>query len=271
VLKSAESKFVDAHIHLSDPEYADMIEELLVDAKKSNVIALVANSVNLKTSQLSLQFAEKYKGRVYAALGIHPWNVKELTPNELEETIQLILKNAKDPKTVAIGETGLDPQYIEKAKNKNELQELQHKVFHEMLKTAEKTTLPIIIHSRETTPQIVDMLPSYNVKKVLLHWFSKPLELLPEIASRGYYISEGPPVTYSKGTKEIIKRIPLTNLLTETDGPVRYFGSPFKGKTTTPVYIPIVVEAIAEVKNMKKDDVAQQILYSFTSFFSIKR
>lgn len=247
-----------------------MTEKLIEDAKKSNVVALVANSMNLQTSQHSLRLAEQYKGLVYAALGIHPWNVKELAPNELEDTIQLILDHAEDPKTVAIGEIGLDPQYIEKAKNKPELQEMQHKVFHEMLKIAEKTKLPTIIHSRGATPQIVDMLPSYNVKKVLLHWFSQPLELLPEIASRDYYISEGPPVAYSKGTKEIIKKIPLTNLLTETDGPVRYFGPPFKGKTTTPACIPIIVEAIAKIKNAKRGETAQQILRNFTNFFNIK-
>ena len=267
---SADSKFVDAHIHLSDPEYAGMTDSLIEDAKKSSVIALVSNSTDLQTSLLNLQLAQKFRGRVYAALGIHPWDVKELTPNELEDTIKLILDHAKDPETVAIGETGLDPQYIEKAKNKSELQELQHKVFHEMLKTAEKTSLPIIIHSRGTTQQIVEMLPSYNVKKVLLHWFSRPLELLPEIASRGYYISEGPPAAYSKGTKEIIKEIPLANLLTETDGPVRYPGPPFEGKTTTPAHIPIIVEAIAEVKNTKKDETARQILQNFTAFFNIK-
>ena len=267
---SADLKFVDAHVHLSDPEYTEMTDRLVEDAKKSNVIALVSNSVNLQTSLLSLQLAEKYKGRVYAALGIHPWNVKELAPNELEDTIRLILDHAKDAKTVAIGETGLDPQYIEKTKNRTELQELQHKVFHEMLKVAEKTSLPITIHSRGATQQIVEMLPSYNAKKVLLHWFSRPLELLSEIASRGYYISEGPTVAYSKGAREIIKQIPLTNLLTETDGPVRYFGPPFKGKTTTPAYIPIIVEAIAEIKNTKKDETAQQILRNFTKFFNVK-
>jgi TatD DNase family protein len=139
-----------------------------------------------------------------------------------------------------------------------------------MLKTAEQTSLPIIIHSRGATQQIVEMLPSYNVKRVLLHWFSRPLELLSEIASRGYYISEGPPVAYSKGTKEIIKNIPLSNLLTETDGPIRYFGPPFKGKTTTPAYIPIIVEAIAQIKNTKKDETAEQIMQNFTNFFNIK-
>jgi TatD DNase family protein len=263
-------KFVDAHVHLSDPEYEEMVAVLMEDAEKSCVAALVSNSMNLQTSQLSLRLAEKHKGRIYAALGIHPWNVKDLAPNELEETIQLILSHVNDPNTVAIGEVGLDPKYLEETKNKAELRELQHKVFHEMLKIAEKTSLPTIIHSRWATQQIVEMLPSYNVKKVLLHFFSKPLELLPEIVSRGYYISEGPPAVYSKNTKEIIKQTPLENLLTETDGPVRYFGKPFKGKTTTPAFIPIIVEAMANTKCMKKDEVALQIYKNFAGFFKIK-
>jgi len=270
VLTSPESKFVDAHVHLSDPEYAGMTDKLIEDAEKSQVIAIVTNSMNLETSLQSLLLAQKYKGRVYAALGIHPWNVKGMVQNELEDVVQLIIDHSKDSTMVAIGETGLDPQYIEKAKDKTELQELQHRVFHEMLKTAEKTSLPIIIHSRGTSLQIVDMLPSYRVKKVLLHWFSRPVELLPEIASRGYYISEGPPTVYSKGAREIIKEVPLENLLTETDGPVRYFGKPFKGATTTPSYIPMIVEAIAEIKNTKRDDVAQQVLLNFGNFFCIR-
>ena len=262
-------KFVDAHVHLSDPEYEGLTDALMKDAKESKVVALVSNSVNLQTSKLSLKLAQKYQGHVYAALGIHPWNVKNLATNELEETVQLILDHTSDPATVAIGEIGLDPKYLEKAENRAELQELQHRVFHEMLNIAEKTSLPTIIHSRGATPQIVEMLPSYNVKKVLLHFFSQPVELIPEIASRGYYISEGPPTVYSKNTKEIIKQIPLENLLTETDGPVRYLGKPFKDKTTTPAFIPTVVEAMADVKGMKKSEVASQIFKNFAEFFKI--
>lgn len=269
-MKFAELKFVDAHIHLTDSEYAGMVDELIRDAVKSNVVALVSNSVNLKTSAQSLKLAQKHKELIYTALGIHPWNVNELAPNELEKTVKLILDHAKDKKTVAVGEIGLDPRYLEKAKNKTELQELQHKVFHEMLRTAEKTALPVIIHSRGATMQIVDMLPSYQVKRVMLHWFSQPLELLPEIVSRGYYITEGPPVAYSKGAQEIIKRTPISHLITETDGPVRYMGPPFKGKTTTPAFIPTIVEAIADLKSMKKDEAAHHIHENFIHFFNIK-
>jgi len=257
-------KLVDAHIHLSDPKYNQKINEILKDAKQSNVVALVSNSMNLQTSLLSLQLAEKHPNTVYAALGIHPWNVKHLSPNEAQETVDLILQHeTHNGKVVAVGEIGLDHQYT----NKEPL-DSQLKVFHKMLSAAGKKSLPVIIHSRGTTPQIVNLLPSYNVKKILLHWFSRPITLLPQIVDRGYYITEGPPSVYSNHIREIIKRIPLTNLLTETDGPVSFRG-PFKGKMTTPAFIPLVAKAIAKIKEMEETEVADQILQNFTDLFGI--
>ena len=256
-------KFVDAHIHLSDPEYNQKVGKILGDAKRSKVVALVSNSMNLQTSLLSLQLAEEYPDLVYAALGVHPWNVKNLSPNEMQEITDLIFQQrGNKEKVVAVGEIGLDFQYA----RSEELQDSQLQVFHEMLRTAEKLSLPVIIHSRGTTRQIVSLLPSYGVKKVLLHWFSRPIGLLPQIVDRGYYITEGPPSVYSSGIREIIRRIPLTNLLTETDGPVRFRG-PFKGEKTTPAFIPLVVDAIAQLKEEKETEVADQIFQNFTSFF----
>jgi len=257
-------KLVDAHIHLSDPEYNQKVSEILEDAKRSNIVAVVSNSMNLQTSLLTLQLAEQHPNLVYAALGIHPWNVKHLSPNEVQETVDLILRHEpRSGRVVAVGEIGLDYQY-----GGSKLQDSQHKVFHEMLSAAEKKSLPVIIHSRGTTSQIVSLLPSYSVKKVLLHWFSHPMELLTQIVDKGYYISEGLPSVYSNHTREIIKRIPLTNLLTETDGPVD-FGGPFDGKLTTPSFLPLVVKAIAEIKGTKETEVADQILQNFTDLFGI--
>ncbi len=258
-------KFVDAHIHLSDPEYEGKVKEIIEDAEQSNVVALVSNSMNLRTSLLSLQLAEENPGFVFSALGIHPWNVKTLTPNEVEDTVDLILQHNKHKgKTIAVGEIGLDYKYAKEEK----LQELQREVLDKMLHASEKTLLPVIIHSRGTTPQIIDLLSSYAVKKVLLHWFSRPISLLSRIVDRGYYITEGPPSVFSKGIREIIRRVPLENLLTETDGPIRYWG-PFKGKRTTPSFIPLIIEAIAELKGMKEGDVADQILQNFIDFFGV--
>lgn len=257
-------KFVDAHVHLSDPDYSQEVSEVVDDARQSNVVALVSNSMNLQTSLLSLQLTEEYPGLVYAALGVHPWNVKSLSPNETKDVINLIFQHKK--KLVAVGEIGLDFRYA----RSGELRDLQLQVFHEMLRTAEKTSLPVIIHSRETAPEIMSRLPSYGLKKVLFHWLSSRfIGLLPQIVDRGYYITEGPPTVFSRGIREIVRRIPLTNLLTETDGPVRFRG-PFKGDMTTPSFIPLVVEAIAQIKDMKETEVADQILENFANFFGVK-
>jgi TatD DNase family protein len=257
-------KFVDAHIHLSDPEYDQRVGEIVEDAKRSNVAALVSNSMDLQTSLLSLQLAEEYSGLVYAALGVHPWNAKNLSPNETQNVTSLIFQRRET--VVAVGEIGLDFRYA----GSEELRDLQLQVFHEMLRTAEKLSLPVIIHSRETAHEIMSLLQSYNLKKVLLHWLSsKFVGLLPQIVDRGYYITEGPPAVYSSGIREIVRRVPLANLLTETDGPVR-FGGPFKGKITKPSFIPLVVEAIAQIKGMKENEVADQIVKNFANFFGVK-
>jgi len=259
-------RFVDAHIHLADSKYAQNIGEIVEDAKRSNVFALVANSMDLESSRQSLRLAEEYPDHVYAALGIHPWNTKQLKPNEVQDTIDLILRNAENrQRVVAVGEIGLDSSYS----GNGEPTEIQMQVFHSMLSASEKMSLPVIIHSRGTTSQIVSLLPSYKIKKVLLHWFSQPHSLIPTIVDRGYYITEGPPSVFSDGIREVIRRIPLTNLMTETDGPVRFRG-PFKGKLTTPSFIPTVVEAIAQLKGKEKTEVADQIFQNFIDFFGVE-
>jgi TatD DNase family protein len=257
-------KFVDAHVHLSDPEYSDKISQLIEDAKCSNIVALISNAMDLETSYKTLQLAEENPNLIYAAIGIHPWNSQNLKHNEIEETANLIIQEANARRIVAIGEIGLDPQY---AKNE-EQQKLQHKTFHEMLSAAEKTSLPMIIHSRGSSEEIMSLLPSYHINKVLFHWFVRPIELLHEIVDREYYISEGPASVFSKGIKEVIKRIPLSNLLTETDGPVQFVG-PFKNKMTTPSFVPLIVNAIAQIKEVEETEVADQMLQNFTNFFEI--
>jgi len=188
-----------------------------------------------------------------------------ISPNEVKETIDLILQHeTQDGKMVAVGEIGLDFQY-----SNEKLRDLQLKVFHKMLSAAEEQSLPVIIHSRGTTSQIVNLLPSYGLKKILLHWFSQPMKLLSQTVDRGYYISEGLPCVYSSHTQEIIRRVPLTNLLTETDGPVSFRG-PFEGKMTTPAFLPHVIKAVAQIKKMEETEVADQIIQNFTNLFGIR-
>ena len=163
----------------------------------------------------------------------------------------------------AIGEIGLDCKY-------ETIWEKQTMVFDKMLHLAETLELPVIIHSRGTTDKIVEMLPSYRLKRVLLHWFSHPMSALSKALDNGYFITEGPPVTYSNGIREVVDKTPITNLLTETDGPVTYWKQPFNGQLTKPSYIRNVVGAVAEIKKMQAEEVAQQIIKNFEVFFNIK-
>jgi TatD DNase family protein len=256
-------KLVDAHVHLTDPEYSGHTDELIADARTAGIVALVSNSMDLQTSQQSLQLQQQHPDLVHAALGIHPWNLNVLKPNELNETLQLIQNEAAKGNVIAVGEIGLDIKY-------ERIWDKQMTTFTEMLHTAEKLSLPVIIHSRGTTAKIVEMLPSYNLKRVLLHWFSYPITALHEAVAHGYFITEGPPATYSLGIREVIAQAPLTNLLTETDGPVKYYKPPFNGQMTKPSYIRNVVEAVAEIKKMPVDDVAEQIVANFEAFFNVK-
>ena len=254
-------KLIDAHVHLSDAEYNGYIDQLIDDAKRTSVVALMTNAMDLKTCQNDINLAKQYPHLVYPALGIHPWNVNVLKEGELEETISYI-QTQKDT-VKAIGEIGLDYKY-------ESIWEHQLMVFDKMLNLAETLNLPVIIHSRGTTDKIVEMLPSYRLNRVLLHWFSHPMSALMKAIDNGYFITEGPPVTYSNGIREVVENTPLTNLLTETDGPVIYWKHPFKGQLTNPSFIQNVVASVAEIKKQPLEDVAEQIAKNFEDFFNIK-
>jgi TatD DNase family protein len=200
-------KFVDAHVHLSDNEYSGNVVDVLAEAKEAGVVAVVSNSMDYETCKGSLELSSRNSGFVFAALGLHPWTVKNKKDVELDKVRELISSENANKTLVAIGEIGLDSKYME-------VWDKQILIFEEMLKLAEKLGLPMIIHSRGTTLQIIDMLPSYRIKRVLLHWFSNPIDALDRVVNAGYFISEGPPSVYLGGIRDVIKKVPLTNLLT---------------------------------------------------------
>jgi TatD DNase family protein len=256
-------KLVDAHIHLSDPQYAGHTDMLIEDAKSSGLVALVSNAMDYATSIEALKLREQNPQLVHVALGIHPWNVNVLKEGELDQTLKLIEEQHQKKTIAAIGEIGLDCKY-------ESIWNQQILVFDKMLRLAEKLDLPVIIHSRGTTEFIVDMLQSYNLKRVLLHWFSHPMPALAKAMEHGYYITEGPPAVYSNGIREVITDTPLTNLMTETDGPVLFRKTPFNGQMTLPSFVREVVHAIAEIKGLPAEEVSEQIVKNFEVFFNKK-
>lgn len=195
--KVKKMRYIDAHVHLSDVEYKGYTDVLVEDAKSSDVIALVSNAMDYTSSIEALNLRQKSPELIHVALGIHPWNVNVLKEGEIEQTLQLIEEQYRKHNVVAIGEIGLDCKY-------DAVWDQQLLVFDKMLRQAEKLELPVIIHSRGTAEFIVDMLPSYNLKRVLLHWFSHPMPALVKAMENGYFITEGPPTVYSAGIREVV-------------------------------------------------------------------
>ena len=254
-------RYVDVHIHLYDTIYENKIEFVLNEAETAGVSAIVICAEDYQTSLATLQIARKYSPRTYAAIGIHPSRVASLDEHELDKILSLVEQNLSE--IVAIGEVGLDRRF-----NEGEINKSQFPIFHEMLRAAEFHDLPIIVHSRGSTAEVLKALSSYNIPKVLLHWYSGPLDSLREIIERGYYVSVGPSILYARYLQDLVATIPLDHVLSETDGPVPYKG-PFKGRLTSPSFIPDVVDTIARIKQRNAEEVRSQVFENFQRFFCL--
>ena len=158
----------------------------------------------------------------------------------------------------AIGEIGLDGQYAKDEGSKKK----QREVFEFLLKLAERKGLPVVVHSRLAIDEVLQVLPSYRISRVLLHWYSGPTEKLELIRDRGYMISIGPSVLYSGRTSEIASAADLNMVLSETDGPVSYHG-PFEGQATQPSFVVEVIRKLAELKSHPIDAVRSTIWSNF--------
>jgi TatD DNase family protein len=254
---------VDVHIHLADAAYLDKTDFLLDIARKENVVALVANSMDLETSNASVALSVRNPSLVYAAVGLHPWNAQDAA-YEVVDRIEMLIREMRNH-IIAIGEIGLDKSY---AKTPDQFEQ-QRRFFDKQLDLADRMNLPVIVHSRASAKEVLDALNSRDVKKVLMHWYSGPIEYLEDVCDRGWTISFGPSILFSKRIREIIAKVPLECLLTETDGPVRYRG-PFLESETTPRFIRIVVEEAARILRTEPETLADQILNNFYRFFEVR-
>jgi TatD DNase family protein len=139
-----------------------------------------------------------------------------------------------------IGEIGLDRKYVAS----DEAYQTQRRVFHKMLELAEEVNKPISVHSRGSQDDVLDLLRSYRLEGVLLHWFSGSERQLRVALDGGYYVSFGPTLVYSKRTQALARLTPPDYVLTETDGPVRY-GACFENRMAVPSFLVSVVDALA--------------------------
>lgn len=235
---------IDTHCHLYK-EYYDDIESIIKLSKENKVMYYINNGCDAKSNIEVLESVEKYPS-VYGALGIHPEYVENYTLDD----IKFIEDNLNNPKIVAIGEIGLDYHYSKE--NKEE----QIKLLELQLKLAEKYGVPVIIHSREATEDTINTLKKYKVRGVI-HSFSGSLETAKMYIKMGYLLGINGVVTFKNcNLKDVLKEIPLENIVLETDSPY-LTPVPFRGKQNNPSHILDIAKFISEIYDLTLDDVSR--------------
>ena len=236
----------DAHIHLSDAEYEHDIP-LILNCMERLCIKACCVSMDYISSKKTLELG-KQSDFILPFIGVHP----EKAQDGVESTFKLIDENNE---TISgIGEIGLDTTYT----NSDEEVQKQEEVFKTQLSYAEKFGKPVSIHSRKTLDQILEILPSYKVPSVLLHWFDGSKKQLQQAMDLDCYVSFGPVMVYSKDKQVLLSKANKDKILVETDGPVR-FSRCFENKTAQIDFIPSVVFCASKVLHVNYDELCDVI------------
>lgn len=232
---------LDAHIHLSDPEYREDMEPILTSMKKLGIRAC-AVSMDNTSSKITLDLAKK-SNLVLPFVGIHP----EKSKDNLESIVQLIEENSGV--ISGIGEIGLDKTY---AKSDDDFKR-QKDVFSSLLSLAENLKKPVSVHSRKTLDEIFEMIPSYDISGFLLHWFDGSKKQLSRAMDLGCFVSYGPVTVYSQDKQMLLSNTNKDKILVETDGPVR-FSHCFGMKSAQISFIPSVIFCVSKTLQQDYDE-----------------
>ncbi|MED3908310.1 TatD family hydrolase [Peribacillus simplex] len=251
----------DTHVHVNAEQFNEDLEDVIERAKEAGVNNMVVVGFDRPTIIRAMELIEAYDF-MYAAVGWHPVDAIDMT----EEDLQWIEELSNHPKVVAIGEMGLDYHWDKSPK------EVQMEVFRKQIRLAKKVGLPIIIHNREATSDIVHILKEEEASRVggIMHCFSGSAETALECINMNFYISLGGPVTFknAKKPKEVAAAVPLDRLLIETDCP--YLAPhPYRGKRNEPSYVKLVAEQIAEIKQLTIEEVSQATTENAKKLFGI--
>lgn len=245
----------DSHAHYDDERFAE-IPDIFSKLPQEGVLGVVQCAVNLNSSKTAVNLAEQYP-YFWAAVGIHPENLAD-GPFETELFAPLLTH----PKTVAVGEIGLD--YYWDSTHKAE----QIALLEKQLQCAKSFGLPVILHDREAHADTLEVLQHYRPKGVL-HCFSGSVEMARQVLDLGLYIGVGGVLTFKNARKtvEVVKMLPLERLLLETDAP--YLApEPMRGKLNRSDYIYYVGKKVAEIKNISPETVFQAALKNTQTLFS---
>ncbi|MFC2075252.1 TatD family hydrolase [Bdellovibrionota bacterium] len=252
--------FIDTHTHLDDKAFKEDLEDVILRAKEAEVLNLITVSAAPGSIELTMELVSRFEN-VYGAVGLHPHDAKHFSPH-IEAAIHL---GSKVKKIVAIGEIGLDYHYNFSPP------EIQREVFKTQLKIAKEDGLPVIIHDREATEDLLKILEEEKPHKGVIHCFTGDKAAAEKYLELGFHISFTGIITFPKAgaLREVVKMVPMTRILLETDCP--YLAPiPNRGKRNEPSFVKYTAESLAKIKGISLDEVAKKTTQNAKSLFGLK-
>lgn len=254
---------VDSHAHIQGAEFSSDLSAVLHRAREAGVekIIIVGGAGNLSSNESAIRLAQTYPG-LYATVGMHPHDAKEVT----EEDLQRLKDLSRSERVVAIGETGLDFHYNYSPR------QLQIGIFTRFVQMALETGLPLVVHNREADREVAERIRCEGKGKVqgVIHCFTSDYEAAREFLNLGFYISFSGIITFknAEGLWEVARKLPIDRILIETDSP--YLAPvPHRGKRNEPAFVHLVAETLAKVKGLTLEELAQATSANTARLFGI--
>jgi len=247
---------IDTHCHINDIKYDLDVKEVISRAVESGVEKMICVGTDLKTSEKAIELADKYS-EIYATVGYHPHESKDAEKGYLYEFEEM----SKNPKVVAIGESGLDYHYNISPEN------IQKKIFREQIELAQDIKIPIIMHNRNSSDDLLSIIESTNLEYGVVHCFSENWEVANTLISKNIKLSFTGMVTFVKEPIcEVLEKIDLKDFFLETDSP--YLApTPHRGKRNEPSLIKFIAEYIADIKQISSEEIIKQTTKNALDFF----
>ncbi len=250
---------IDSHCHLDFPSLAEDREGVIARARAAGIKRMV-NIGTTKRDYPAIRATAKNITEVFCTFGIHPNHTHEEGETVTEEEI---IAETAALKTIGIGETGLDFYY------KYAPREVQEESFRRHIRAAQKTKLPLVIHSRDAELDTIRVLKEEGAVTGVLHCFSSGRVLAEEGVKIGLYVSLSGIITFKKSQelRDIVRDVPLDRLLVETDSP--YLApEPYRGKPCEPSYVVKTAQMLADVKGVSFDEISRITTENFFRLFT---
>lgn len=259
-------KIIDTHTHLNASEFNQDLEAVIARAKESGVVRVFNNGDSLPSFSAILDLKKRYPSFCEAVLGIHP-EFAASPSDYLEEALKEI-ENHKD-EIRAIGEIGLDYHYDKSEETKSKQKDL----FIKQIRLAKELSLPIVIHSRDADYDTYQIIKEERPDKIDLHCYSGSYELYKEykkLPTRTCF-GIGGVVTFKNARviKEVVSNGDIADFLTETDAPY-LTPTPYRGKRNEPSYLPLVIEAISQLKGYEVERTSEILFDNGVRFYGIE-